>query len=45
MKSIHASGATSYRVAAEMLRADKDTSSMTKNWLPEKTMNPSSTVI
>ena len=40
VKSIHASGATSYRVAAEMLRADKDTSSMTKNWLPEKDNEP-----
>ena len=31
IKSIHANGATSYRVAAEMLRADKETSTLTKN--------------
>ena len=40
MKSIHASGATSYRSAAEMLRADKKTSLMTKDWLPEKENEP-----
>ena len=40
VKSIHASGATSYRSAAEMLRADKKTSLMTKDWLPEKENEP-----
>ncbi len=40
VKSIHATGATSYRVGAEMLRADKNTSSMTKGWLPEKENEP-----
>ena len=40
IKSIHANGATSYRVAAEMLRADKETSTLTKNWLPEKSNEP-----
>jgi hypothetical protein len=40
IKSIHANGATSYRVAAEMLRADKETSQLTKNWLPEKSNEP-----
>lgn len=40
IKSIHANGATSYRVAAEMLRADKETSQLTKDWLPEKNNEP-----
>ena len=40
VKSIHASGATSYRVAAEMLRADKETSNISKKWLPEKENEP-----
>ena len=40
VKSIHSTGATSYRVAAEMLRADKETSKITKSWLPEKDNEP-----
>lgn len=40
VKSIHASGATSYRSCAEMLRADMYTSLMTKSWLPEKDNEP-----
>ena len=40
VKSIHSTGATSYRVAAEMLRADKETSKITNSWLPEKDNEP-----
>jgi len=40
VKSIHATGATSYRSTAEMLRSDKSTSKMVNYWLPEKENEP-----